>query len=358
MSKVFMKGNDAIAEAAIRCGCKAFFGYPITPQSEIPEYMSTHLPAAGGVFLQAESELAGINMVGGAAGAGVRAMTSTSSPGYALMQEAMSNFSAIGVPLVVVNMMRSGPGSGGILAYQGDYNQATRGGGNGDYRVIVLAPASVQEACDLMQEAFDLAEEYRLPALLLGDAMIGQMMEAVDIQHVVPKAYDKSWATTGWDRKSRARSVLMSLNATAEQNEALILQMEARFDAARKHARAELYRMEDAQCAIIAYGTLARLAYAAIDTLREQGQKVGLIRPITLSPFPEELIRNAVMQRSVKTVVVAEMSRGMLVDDVRLALNGIKPVHLFNRVGAIVPMPDEMAAFVCRALAKEGASYG
>lgn len=354
MSRVFMKGNEAIAEAAIRCGCKAFFGYPITPQSEIPEYMSSHLPAAGGVFLQAESELAGINMVGGAAGAGVRAMTSTSGPGYALMQEAMSNFSAIGVPMVVVNIMRSGPGSGGILAYQGDYNQATRGGGNGDYRVIVLAPASVQEACDLMQKAFDLADEYRLPTLLLGDAMIGQMMEAVDIKHVVPKVYDNSWATTGWDRKSRPRAVLMSLNATAQQNEALILQMEARFNEVKKHADVELYRMDDAECAIVAYGCTARLAYAAIDELRDQqGINAGLIRPIMLSPFPDECIRKAVMQENIKNVVVAEMSRGMLVDDVRLALNGTKPVHLFSKVGSIVPMPEEIAAFVRSTLEKE-----
>ncbi len=354
MSKMLMKGNEAIAEAAIRCGCKAFFGYPITPQSEIPEYMSGHLPEAGGVFLQAESELAGINMVGGAAGAGVRAMTSTSSPGYALMQEAMSNFSALGVPLVVVNMMRSGPGSGGILAYQGDYNQATRGGGNGDYRIIVLAPASVQEASDLMQEAFDLAEAYRLPALLLGDAMIGQMMETVDIQYVTPKEYDKSWATTGWDRKSRPRAVLFSLNATAEQNEDLILKMEERFSEVKKHAYVERYNMDDAQIAIVAYGTAARLCYAAIDTLAEQGFRAGLLRPTMLAPFPDDIIREAAMREGVRAVVVVEMSRGMLVDDVRLALNGVRPVYLFNRVGSVVPMPHEIAAFVSGVLTKEG----
>ena len=353
MSRVLMKGNEAIAEAAIRCGCRAFFGYPITPQNEIPEYMSAHMPAAGGVFLQAESELSGINMVGGAAGAGVRAMTSTSGPGYALMQEAMSNFSAVGIPLVVVNMMRSGPGSGGILTYQGDYNQATRGGGNGDYRVIVLAPGDVQEACDLMQEAFDLAEEYRLPALLLGDATIGQMMEPVIIRQVTPKQRDKSWATTGWDRKSRPRATFVSLNFSAEQNEAVILRMEERFAAAAKEARVELYRMEDAHCAIVAYGTTARLAYAAVDLLREQGLKAGLIRPIMLAPFPVERIREAVAREGVSDVVVMEMSRGMLVDDVRLALNGMKPVHLFSRVGSIVPLPDEMAEFVRPILTKE-----
>ena len=353
MSKVLMKGNEAIAEAAIRCGCRAFFGYPITPQSEIPEYMSVRMPEVGGVFLQAESELAGINMVGGAAGAGVRTMTSTSGPGYALMQEAMSNFSAVGVPFVVVNMMRGGPGSGGILVNQGDYFQATRGGGNGDYRVLVLAPYNVQEACDLIQEAFDLADEFRLPAILLGDAMIGQMMETVEIKDVVRENRDISWATTGWDRKSRPRNVLFSLNATNEENEARILGLEERFHKAAERARIDTYRAEDAEVILVAYGTSARVSSAAVDTLRECGIRAGLVRPIFLSPFPVERIREAVIKPDVKAVVAVEMSRGMMVDDVRLALNGEKPVYLCNRVGSFVPMPDEIADFVKQILSKE-----
>ena len=353
MAKQLLKGNVAIAEAAIRCGLKCFFGYPITPQNDIPEYMSEHLPEHGGVFLQSESELAAVNMMEGAAATGARVMTSTSGPGFSLMQEGVSNVAAIGLPCVFVNIMRGGPGSGCIFSNQGDYFQATRGGGNGDYHVIVLAPDSVQEACDLIQDAFDLAEEYRIPALLLGDAMIGQMMEPVEIAYRTPKQRDLSWATRGWDGLSRPRVAMASRNPTIEMNVERIRGIEERYARlVRENVRYEADGVEGAEVLLVAFGSVSRICREAIEELRASGVKAGLIRPITLVPFPYEAISEAARQASVKKVVVVEMSTGQMVEDVRLGVNGVKPVDLLARYGSQIPLPEEISEFVRESLAE------
>lgn len=348
MAKKLLKGNVAIAEAAIQSGLDFFFGYPITPQNDIPEYLSEHLPKSGGTFLQAESELAAINMCEGAAATGARVMTSTSGPGFALMQEGVSNIAAIGLPMVIVNMMRSGPGSGTIYSSQGDYFQATRGGGNGDYQVAVLAPSTVQEAADLMQDAFDLTDKYRVPVLLLGDAMIGQMMEPVEIKPRKRVRYDiSSWATTGWDDKSRARVAMASRNPTLQDNIDRINGMRERFSKlSEEYTRYESIAVEDAEVVLVAYGSVSRIVKEAVEILRDKGIKVGLIRPITLNPFPYEVIRKAAQQPNVQKVIVAEMSAGQMLQDVRLGVEGIKPVELFSRLAAQIPLPDEIVAFV------------
>lgn len=357
MGKKLLKGNVAIAEAAIQSGLDFFFGYPITPQNDIPEYLSEHLPENGGTFLQAESELAAINMCEGAAATGARVMTSTSGPGFSLMQEGVSNIAAIGLPLVIVNMMRSGPGSGTIYSSQGDYFQATRGGGNGDYNVVVLAPSGVQEAVDLMQDAFDLTDKYRIPVLLLGDAMIGQMMEPVEIRKRERKQYDiSSWATRGWDDKTRARVAMASRNPTLQDNINRINGMWDRFrQLAAEYTRCEQVGVEDAEVVLVAYGSVSRIVKEAVQTLRAQGVKVGLIRPITLHPFPYAAVRAAAEQPSVKKIIVAEMSTGQMLEDVKLGVEGRKPVELFSRLAAQIPLPDEIAEFVKSSLEKEGA---
>ncbi len=266
--QVLMKGNEAIAEAAIRAGCLLFFGYPITPQNEIPEYMSVNLPKHGGTFLQSESELASISMVYGAAGTGTRVMTSSSSIGIALMQEGISYLAAAEMPAVIVNMMRGGPGLGGILASQGDYFQATRGGGNGDYYTLTLAPASVQEACDLIQLAFDLADKYRNPVILLCDGMIGQMMEPVIIKTPEPKVYDKSWATRGWDDKSRPRAILNSLYTDCDELEEKNKLLQSKYQQmAKEEVRWEEYNLEGAEYVFVSFGTVARIVKSAIGVL-------------------------------------------------------------------------------------------
>lgn len=348
MAKKLMKGNVAIAEAAIQSKLGFFFGYPITPQNDIPEYLSEHLPEHGGTFLQAESELAAINMCEGAAATGARVMTSTSGPGYSLMQEGVSNIAAIGLPVLIVNMMRSGPGSGTIYSSQGDYFQATRGGGNGDYNVCVLAPASVQEAVDLVQDGFDLADKYRVPVLILGDAMIGQMMEPVEIKPRERIPYDiSSWATTGWSDKSRARVAMASRNPTLQDNINRINGMYERFaKLSEEYTKCEEDGVEGAEVIMVAYGSVSRIVKEAIGELREQGIKVGLCRPISLHPFPYEAISKAAQQDSVKRVIVAEMSTGQMLEDVRLAVNGAKPIDFFSRVAAQIPLPDEVIDFV------------
>jgi 2-oxoglutarate ferredoxin oxidoreductase subunit alpha len=355
MAKKLLKGNVAIAEAAIQSGLDFFFGYPITPQNDIPEYLSEHLPEHGGTFLQAESELAAINMCEGAAATGARVMTSTSGPGFSLMQEGVSNIAAIGLPMVIVNMMRSGPGSGTIYASQGDYFQATRGGGNGDYNVAVLAPASVQEAVDLLQDAFDLTDKYRIPVMLLGDAMIGQMMEPAEILPRKRVRYDiSSWATRGWDDKSRARVAMASRNPTLQDNIDRIEGMWERFgQLSREYTRCEEDGVEDAEAVLIAYGSVSRIAKEAVQTLREQGLHVGLLRPITLWPFPYEAIRQAAEQKSVKKIIVAEMSAGQMLQDVRLGVEGVKPIAFFRRLAAQIPIPDEIVQFVKDSLKAE-----
>ncbi|MBR2664049.1 MAG: 3-methyl-2-oxobutanoate dehydrogenase subunit VorB [Clostridia bacterium] len=354
--KMLMKGNEAIAEAAIQAGCRFFFGYPITPQNQIPEYMSKRLPKIeGGCFLQAESEVAAINMVYGAAGAGARVMTSSSSPGISLKQEGISYIVGAELPCVIVNMVRGGPGLGSIQPAQSDYYQATRGGGHGDYRMIVLAPSSIQEAVELTQKAFDLADKYRNPVLVLGDGLIGQMMEPVEMPDYQKPADlpPKTWAATGWMPQSdRERAIINSLYidpAVLEKHVNHLYEKYAVMEQTECRWQEEL--TEDADYVICAYGTTARIARSAMRKLRAEGIRAGLIRPITLWPFPNAPIAKAA--EHAKAFLTVEMSMGQMVDDVRLAAEGKVPVHFFGRTGGIVPTVREIITEVEK-LAKEG----
>ena len=349
-----MKGNEAIAEAAVQAGCRYYFGYPITPQSEIPEYMSRRLPEVGGVFLQAESEIAALNMVYGAAGAGARAMTSSSSPGIALKQEGISYIAGAQLPCVVVNIVRGGPGLGSIQPAQSDYYQATRGGGHGDYRVVVFAPASVQEAVELTQRAFDVADQYRMPAMILGDGVIGQMMEPVEMPEYKPRPLPKKdWAATGWDGKSRPRAVINSLYIEADRCEELNLALKKQYEEiAKNECMVEEQYMDDAEYVIAAYGTTARIALTAIRQARAQGVKAGLIRPITLWPFPSEAFARAAQKA--KKFLTVEMSLGQMVDDVRIAVNGARPVEFYGRTGGVIPGVGEITRQILKLAGREG----
>ena len=349
-----MKGNEAIAEAAVQAGCRYYFGYPITPQSEIPEYMSRRLPEVGGVFLQAESEIAAINMVYGAAGAGARAMTSSSSPGIALKQEGISYIAGAQLPCVVVNIVRGGPGLGSIQPAQSDYYQATRGGGHGDYRVVVFAPASVQEAVELTQRAFDVADQYRMPAMILCDGVIGQMMEPVEMPEYKPRPLPKKdWAATGWDGKSRPRAVINSLYIEADRCEELNLALKKQYEEiAKNECMVEEQYMDDAEYVIAAYGTTARIALTAIRQARAQGVKAGLIRPITLWPFPSEAFARAAQKA--KKFLTVEMSLGQMVDDVRIAVNGARPVEFYGRTGGVIPGVGEITRQILKLAGREG----
>lgn len=335
-----MKGNEAIAEAAVRAGCRHYFGYPITPQNQIPEYMSARMPQVGGAFLQAESEVAAINMVYGAAGAGVRAMTSSSSPGVSLKQEGISYIAAAELPCLIVNMMRGGPGLGSIQPAQGDYFQSTRGGGHGDYRTIVLAPSSVQEAVDLVVVGFELAEKYRMPAMILGDGMIGQMMEPVTLPEMNESRPEyPQWATTGKIKEKRA--VVNSLYIEVDQLEELNQRLLTRAKLAQEHeVRVEEYMMQDADIVLTAFGTVARIAKNAAKLAREQGYKVGLIRPITLWPFPTATYEKYAEKAS--RFIDVEMNAGQMLEDVRLAVDGKKPVELVSALGGRIPTPQEI----------------
>ena len=332
-----MKGNEAIAEAAVQAGCRYFFGYPITPQNEIPEYMSARLPEVNGVFLQAESEIAAINMVYGAAGAGARSMTSSSSPGISLKQEGISYIVGAELPCLIVNIVRGGPGLGSIQPAQSDYYQATRGGGHGDYRMPVFAPASVQEAVELTQRAFDVADRYRTPAMILGDGIIGQMMEPVTMpDYKMPDLPPKDWAATGWQEGTRPRAVINSLYIKAEDCERHNLKLQAKYDEiTKRETLVETQMMDDAEYAVVAYGTTARIALTAVRRARSQGMRVGLIRPITVWPFPSEAI--AAYAPNMKGILAVEMSLGQMVDDVRLAVSGACPVRFYGRTGGAVP---------------------
>ncbi len=342
MAKKLMKGSEAIGEAAIQAGCRYFFGYPITPQNEVPEYMSRRLPKEGGCFLQAESEVAAINMVYGAAGAGARVMTSSSSPGISLKQEGISYLACAELPCMIVNIMLVGPGLGGILPSQGDYFQATKGGGHGDYHPIVLAPSTIQEAADLVMEGFELADAYRTPVILLGDGMIGQMMEPVEFK--APKKRElpaKAWAATGWDGKSRERAVINSLYIEIRQMLDVQERILKRYELIKKEeTRAEEFMMEDAEICIAAYGTTARIAKSAIMKARAEGIKAGLIRPITLWPFHDRAFHKAAER--VKAFLTVEMNMGQMLEDVKLAVNGKKPVSFMGRLGGLVPTPAEI----------------
>ncbi|HLR34831.1 MAG TPA: 3-methyl-2-oxobutanoate dehydrogenase subunit VorB [Tissierellales bacterium] len=341
MAKVLMKGNEAIGAAAIEAGCKYFFGYPITPQSELPEYMARELPKIGGVFLQAESEIAAINMVYGAAGSGVRVMTSSSSPGISLKQEGISYLAGAELPCVIVNIMRGGPGLGGIQPSQTDYFQATRGGGNGDYRLVVLAPANVQELVDLIIEGFDIADQYRNPVMILGDGMIGQMMEPIEFKE--PKKRElpsKDWATVGTGGK-REPNIINSLYLSAEVLEGHNKHLQAKYNTIKENeVKVESYNIEDADVVISAYGTTSRIAKTAISQLEKEGYKVGLIRPITLWPFPYEEFEK--INKDCKGILTVEMNTGQMIDDIEIAVKGKYPVYFHGRTGGMVPTPDEI----------------
>jgi len=348
--KQLMRGTDAIAEAAIRAGCRFFFGYPITPQNELPEYMARRMEEVGGVFLQSESELSAINMVLGVSVTGKRAMTSSSSPGISLKQEGISFLAACELPAVVVNIMRGGPGLGNIAPSQGDYFQATRGGGHGDYRTIVLAAATVQELADLTFEAFDLADIYRNPVIILADGMMGQMMEPVVFnqksRHKLP---EKNYILTGAKgRKSRfIRSLILDTDLMEEHNWRLYRKYQ-RIE--KNEVRYDTFNLKGAEMAIIAYGTAARIAKGAVKRCQEKNMRVGLIRPITLWPFPMKFIGEQVEQ--IRHFLVFEMNMGQMIEDVRLAVSGRAEVSLYGRPGGVIPTPAELFRAVSRVYSK------
>ena len=348
MALTLMKGSEAIAEAAIRAGARFFFGYPITPQTEIPEYMSARMPEVGGCFLQAESEVAAINMVYGAASTGARVITSSSSPGVSLKQEGISYCAGAQLPCVILNVMRGGPGLGSIQASQGDYNQAVKGGGNGDYHLITYAPASIQEAINIFSFAFDKAEKYRVPVLFLADGIMAQMMEPVEMPEMVDFKVDpekKPWAATGWkpgDDPAK-RAVINSLYINTEDLTVHNNNLQAIYREIEKNeVLYEAYMCEDADYVITAFGTVARIAKSAINELRAQGVKVGLFRPITVWPFPYAQLAEA--SKNAKALLDVEANEGQMLQDVKLAINGAKPVEYFGHCGSLMPTTDEIVA--------------
>lgn len=354
MAKELWKGNEAIAEAAIRAGCDCFFGYPITPQSEVPEYMSVHMPRHGKVFVQSESEISAINMVYGAAGAGMRAMTSSSSPGISLKQEGITYLVGSELPCVIVNCMRGGPGLGTIQPSQGDYYQATRGGGNGDYRTLVFAPSNIQEAVDLMQEAFDIADQYRNPVMVVYDGMIGQMMEPIEWRPIPKRELPpKSWAASGLHGRTKhnyINSLYIEPEACDVHNRNLT-EKYARI--ARDEMRWEEVRCDDAEVIITSYGTPARIALSALEMLRAEGIKAGLFRPITLWPFPEAPLAKLSREDRVKGFLDVELSStGQMIDDIRLSVEGRKSIRYLGRAGGMMPTIEEIVQAV-RELWKE-----
>ncbi len=348
---LLMKGNEAMAEGAIIAGCRYYFGYPITPQNEVPEYMSARMPEAGGVFIQAESELASINLVFGAAAAGARVMTSTSSPGFSLMQEGISYLAGARLPCVLANVQRCGPGLGNVWVGQADYFQAVRGGGNGDYHVIVLAPASPQEMMDFTILAFDLADKYRMPALILSDAVIGQMMEKVEVRESKAVHSDKPWALTG--AKGRARNIVRSLYASEDAIEKNNIAIQDAYAGAKeREVRFEEFETDGAGIVIAAYGISARIAKNAVRRLRSEGIKAGLIRPVTLKPFPYGEIKKLI-ENGAKNILSVEMSAGQMVEDIYLAAAGSAKVSLYGRTGGNIVEEDEI---VRRAVSINGGS--
>jgi 2-oxoglutarate ferredoxin oxidoreductase subunit alpha len=344
-----MKGNEALAEAAIRAGIHAYFGYPITPQSEVLEYLALEMPkrtclpsGQDGVLLQAESELGAINMVYGASGAGARVMISSSSPGISLMQEGISYMASAQLPCLVVNVSRGGPGLGTIQPSQGDYFQAVKGGGHGDYHLPVLAPASVQEMVDFVFDGFRLAEKYRTPAMILADGALGQMMEKVTLPPANSLPYpEKPWATTG-KPKSRERNIVTSLFIEPERMEGINLQLQAKYKRMQQEVRYETIETADAEILLVAFGLSARISQKALELARARNIRVGLVRPITLYPFPTEII--AALSHRVSSVLTVEMNAGQMVEDVRLAVNGHCPVYFKGRMGGMIPSPEEVLA--------------
>ncbi len=338
--KVMMKGNEAIAEAAIRAGCRHYFGYPITPQTEISAYMAKRMPKIGGTFLQAESEVAAINMVYGASAAGVRAMTSSSSPGISLKSEGISYLAGSDLPALIINVQRGGPGLGGIQPSQSDYFQATKGGAHGDFHLIVLAPASVQEMADLTVKGFDLADKYRMPAMILADGTMGQMMEPVSLEFPEPVPVEKPWAAVG-TKCERFHNVINSLSLVAEELEQWNI---ARFERYRlveeNEVMYEEYMMDDAEICVVAFGIASRVSKNAIVKARKEGIKAGLIRPITLWPYPYDVINKAADR--IKHFISVEMNMGQMIEDVRLAVNGKADVTLCSRAGGVIPSDQQV----------------
>jgi len=347
---VIMKGNEALAEAAIRAGMDAYFGYPITPQSEIIEYLALEIPKRGGIVLQAESEVAAINMIYGAAGAGGRVMTTSSSPGISLMQEGISYIAGAEIPCLLANINRGGPGLGTIQPAQGDYFQSTRGGGHGDYYTICLAPASVQEMFDFVYLGFELAEKYRTPALILSDGALGQMMEKVNLRDDKLPKNDISWAATG-KPKTRNRNIVTSLFLQPEKMEKINLGLQAKYKKIRENEqRWEAKMTENAEYLITAYGLSARIGMKAVDILRAEGYKIGLFRPITLWPFPIKGL--SPLLDKVKKVLDFELNAGQMIEDVELVNRGRVPVSFFGRMGGMIPSPEDVAEFFKKEVAK------
>ena len=338
--KVLMKGNEAIAEAAIKAGCLHYFGYPITPQTELAAYMAKRMPKIGGTFLQAESEIAAINMVYGVSSAGKRVMTSSSSPGVSLKQEGISYIAGADLPALIVNVQRGGPGLGGIQPSQSDYFQATKGGGHGDYHLIVLTPASVQEMADLTGLAFELADKYRMPAMLLADGTMGQMMEPVELPETEPVMIDKPWAVTG-TKMERKHNIVNSLYLVPEQLEQKNIERYERYKIIEENeARYESFMMDDAEICVVAFGIAARVSRNAVVQARKEGIKVGLIRPITIWPFPKAPLAQAADK--VSSFISVELSMGQMIEDIKLATDCKKPVELCNRVGGMIPSPEQV----------------
>ena len=353
MVKVLMNGNSAIGEAAIRAGCQCYFGYPITPQNELTEYMATHLSRRKGCsFIQAESEISAINMVFGASLAGARAMTSSSSPGISLKQEGISYLAACELPAVIVNMSRGGPGLGSISASQSDYFQATRGGGHGDYRTIVLAPASVQELADLTHKAFDLADKYKTPVIVLGDGMLGQMIEPVEFQYKAPEELPiRSGALRG--AKGRPSKIVKTFTSNPATLEELNWSLFRRYQLIKQKETAfETFLVDDARLIVVAFGIAARIAKGAIKSARAEGLKVGLLRPITLWPFPSEKVKE--LAKSIKHFLVLELNMGQMVEDVQLALEGGAEVSFYGRTGGVIPTPNEVLRVLSRFYHQKG----
>ncbi len=345
MNKVFISGNHTFGEAAIRAGCHCYFGYPITPQNELGEYMAAHLRKGGGVFVQSESETAAINMVVGAAATGSRVLTSSSSPGISLKQEGISFLAGFELPAVIINVMRGGPGLGNIAPAQGDYFQATRGGGHGDYRTPVFAPYSVQEIADLTYHAFDVADRYRTPVMLLGDGMMGQMKEPVVFPEKKKSLPPKEWALTGRGNKpSRYMASLILDTYEMERHNWKLARKYQQIE--QNETRYETYMVDDAEIVVIAYGTTARIAEGALNRVRKDGLRAGLLRPVTLWPFPSRAIQD--LARRVKNFIVFEMSTGQMVEDVRLALEGSANIIFHGRPGGVIPTPAEFARIIYR----------
>ncbi len=343
MSEVLlMKGNEALAEAAIRAGCEGYFAYPITPQSEVAEYMAYHMPKNGRVFLQAESELAAVNMLFGAAGAGFKVMTSSSSPGISLMQEGISYIAGAMLPCVLVNVNRGGPGLGTIQPAQGDYFQTVKGGGHGDYRLITLAPSTIQEIADQVGLAFDLTWKYRTPSMILMDGALGQMMEKVQFKPYTEPERDISWATRGKPDNQKESNFLTSLWIQPEEMEQVNLKLQSIYREIEKNeVRYDAYNIEDADLVLVAYGLSARIASKVMDIMRAKGKKVGLVKPVTLWPYPSQILSE--LSERVKGFFVLELNAGQMVEDVRLAVNGRKEVGFYGRMGGMIYSPEEVA---------------